>query len=155
VSIRRRDPLQHAHGKQRRLDADAREGRRPGSASRDHVDTDERREIVAARRDLTRYLLGVVNDSRAPARRRDEMAFCLSKIIATALPKMARDAPPTAKAKDRAPAKPRVSTYVSKKKQADERSRTAQKGSKWDGLVNGSGTTPAIAGCDTDDEDDA
>jgi len=138
--------MQRAHGKQVTNAEQA--GRvRPTVRTATAADVDERREIGAARRDLTKYLLSVVNNRNAPAKRRDEMAFCLSKIVATALPKMGREAPPRPPPGERK-AKPRVSTYVSKKRQADVSSRTAQKGSSWDGLINGS------AGHDRDDDDE-
>lgn len=125
-----------------------------GSAGLPVDNTAAMSEILSARRDLTKYLQKVMNDTKVPDRRRDEMAFCLSKIVATALPKMTTTgalrtgrAPPKG---ERKPAKPRVSTYVSKKKQADIVSKTAPAGSSWDGLVNGSGVHAA----DGDDEDE-
>lgn len=110
-------------------------------------------QVVEARRHLMRYLLGVLNDAKALPRRRDEMAFCLSKIVATALPKIG-GAPPGRPKTERQPAKPRVSTYVSKKKQADAASKTAQQGSPWNGLINGSaGAHDPVPDDDDDDED--
>ncbi len=100
------------------------------------------KQTIEARGQLMKYLLSVINDKRAPARRRDEAAFNLSKIVATPIP---RASGPIVVRPPRE-AKPRTSTYVSKKKQADAAARTAQKGSSWSGLVNGN--------ADHDDDDD-
>jgi hypothetical protein len=104
--------------------------RRSASAtSADDPDAGERRR-------LTKYLLSVIEDAKAATKRRDDMAFCLSKVMASAQFRGVR--PPTATKAPRAPAQPRVSTYASKKREAESASRTAQKNSPWDGLVNGS-----------------
>jgi hypothetical protein len=89
-----------------------------------------------ARRRLSDYLLSVMEDPEADSKRRDEMAAHLSKVLACAQPRAGR--PPKA---SKAPAQPRVSTYASKKREAESASRTAQKNSPWDGLVNGSSRT--------------
>jgi hypothetical protein len=86
-----------------------------------------------ARRRLSDYLLSVMEDTNADSKRRDEMAAHLSKVLACAQPRAGR--PPKA---PKSPAQPRVSMYASKKREAESASRTAQKNSPWDGLVNGS-----------------
>jgi hypothetical protein len=93
------------------------------------------------RRRLCKYLLSIVEDAKAEPKRRDNMAYCLSKVMASAQFRAAQ--PPKAQKGPRAPAQPRVSTYVSKKREADAASKTAQKNSPWDGLINGSSHPPS------------
>lgn len=89
-----------------------------------------------SRQRLAKYLLGVIEDDKAPSKRRDEMAFCLSKMLSTTRGSKGIALPKPSKQKQ--PPKPRESTYVSKKREADVESRTAHKNSAWDGLINGS-----------------
>ncbi len=117
-----------------------------------HIEASEHDMVMMAqaRRDLVKYLCGVLNDSKAEPRRRDEMAASLSKVLVTAQPRIG----PRVPAKDKPTGErkgptPRTSVYVSKKAKAQEQAKTAHKGSPWNGLVNGS------AGArDGDDEDE-
>jgi hypothetical protein len=101
-----------------------------------------------ARQRLTEYLLSVIENPKANPRRRDEMAHCLARIEAYSRPGVVK--PPKVQKATKAPPavrvspQPRVSTYVSKKREAEAESKTAYKGSSWDGLVNGSARAPAI-----------
>jgi hypothetical protein len=109
--------------------------------------TDTTHPEVDARRRLTQYLLGVIENPKADPRRRDDSAYSLAKILATATPRVISQKAP---GKPNDPPKARVSTYVSKKKQADVSSKTAHNGSPWEGLVNGGEQPPG----DDDDEDE-
>lgn len=88
------------------------------------------------RQRLTNYFLSVIENPKADTKRRDEMAISLSKILASPQPRLAT--PKLPKPATVAGAKPRISTYVSKKREAEAGAMTAQKGSPWDGLINGS-----------------
>ncbi len=109
-------------------------------------------DVLKARQDLIAYLRAGMNDKKSPTRRRDEMAFTLQKVVGAAMPRTERAVPATPPREKREP-KPRVSTYVSKKKQADDHAKTASNGSAWDGLVNGSAGAGRHDDAD-DDEDD-
>lgn len=108
-----------------------------------------------ARRRAKKYFLSVMENTKASEKRRDESAFCLAKILATASGRYVKPEPKAPVAPSAG--KPRGSTYVSKKKQAQEAATTASSGSPWEGLVpkgKVNGASHADDGKDEDDQDD-
>jgi len=107
--------------------------------------------LSARARDLRNTCSALSTTRRASARRRDEMAFCLSKIVATALPKMG------AESSHRNPGEkgPQAAGHTTCRRRNRRKSRqgTAQKGSKWDGLLKRQLRT-RTAGDEDDDDDD-